>query len=198
MSLSGSVLSRTLNIPPERRRKENEEKRAKRGKDKNSSVYTIAKKEFMLPHRRNVHGTCELISPKRITSLNRADSCLVAIHFTFVRKGETVTLLAYFMDCHCIDSIYYHVVFTLDISCFEYFTFLNDSWDISGFKILFFVKVNFSLLRKNIKYLDNFEKFFERFFFFFGSKCVYNEFLLDKFFWNFLWKWIKFYCGIFG
>lgn len=90
MSLSGSVLSRTLNIPPERRRKENEEKRAKRGKDKNSSVYTIAKKEFMLPHRRNVHGTCELISPKRITSLNRADSCLVAIHFTFVRKGETL------------------------------------------------------------------------------------------------------------
>lgn len=82
------------------------------------------------------------------------------------------------MDCHCIDSIYYHVVFTLDISCFEYFTFLNDSWDISGFEILFFVKVNFSLLRKNIKYLDNFEKFF----FFFGSKCVYNEFLLDKFF----------------
>lgn len=73
-------------------------------------------------------------------------------------------------------------MFTLDISCFEYFTFLNDSWDISGFKILFFVKVNFSLLRKNIKYLDNFEKFFERFFFFFGSKCVYDEFLLDKFF----------------
>lgn len=177
--MSLSVLSRTLNIPSERRRrKENEEKGE--GKQESFGIHD-SQGRIYAPL---VGGTCELISPKRITSLNRADSCLVAIHFTFVRKGEpSVTLLPCFVDCHCIDSIYYHVAFT-----FERLTFSNDPWD--GFEILFFLMGRDFVIEKY--------KIFWKFFFF-GSKCVWfriEGFLLDKFFWNFLWKWTKFYCGI--